>query len=189
MILIFAGLFGYYVSENMATQDFKQWNGFWHEWKTEATSGITKSCNGFWDIVYDCRKWLTCAASEKGARPSALWHPFTPIVCQHWWWLSPRCAAVVQFCVASSKEGPVLSLQLPLLLASSFREAVPLASLVRETTALQFKLQVAVYLDHNYPQHFHYKTLGLVLWNLPFGWRNMLHTTGFCVCLGKTRMI
>lgn len=66
-------------------------------------------------------------------------------------------------CVASSKEGPVLSLQLPLLLASSFCEAVPLASLVCETTALQFKLQVAVYLDHNYPQHFHYKTLGLVL--------------------------
>lgn len=84
-----------------------------------------------------------CASTDGGFHPGVLL------------WFSSR--------VASSKEGPVLSLQLPLLLASSFCEAVPLASLVREITALQFRLQVAVYLNHNYPQHFCYKTLHLIL--------------------------
>lgn len=84
-----------------------------------------------------------CASTDGGFHPGVLL------------WFSSR--------VASSKEGPVLSLQLPLLLASSFCEAVPLASLVREITALQFRLQVAVYLNHNYPQHFCYKTLRLIL--------------------------
>lgn len=67
---------------------------------------------------------------------------------------------------------------LSLLLASIFCETVLLASLVYEITALKFKLQVAVYLNRNYPQHLHYEALGLVLWNLPFGWRNTLHTEG-----------
>lgn len=47
-----------------------------------------------------------CASTDGGFHPGVLL------------WFSSR--------IASSKEGPVLSLQLPLLLASSFCEAVPL---------------------------------------------------------------
>lgn len=57
----------------------------------------------------------------------------------------------------------MLSMQLPLLLASIFCETVPLASPVHEITALKLKLQVAVYLNCDYPQPFHCKTLDLVL--------------------------
>ena len=46
---------------------------------------------------------------------------------------------------------------------------MPSASLVHGITVLSFKLQVVVtkYLNHNYPQHFHYKTLVLNSVKLP----------------------
>lgn len=176
MILTFAGHFGYYVNrrENMAKQDFKQWSGFWHEWKTEATSGIAESCDSFWDIVYDCRRWFTLCWFWKcyqTVHPMAsLYTHCVPALTVLLWFSS--CEPVAE------RVGSVLSL----LLASILCETVPLASLVHEITALKFKLQVAVYLNRNYPQHLLYETLGSVLWNLPFGWRNTLHTEGFlCV--------
>lgn len=182
MILTFAGHCGHSVNRRGNTG--KQWNGFWHEWKTEATSGITKSCDGFWDILYDCRRWLTLCcfwSSYQNIRPVAfLYTHCVPALMVAF----IRCADVAGFLCSQWQRGSLLCslCSCHCCWHQFFCETVPLTSLVHEITALKFKLQVAVYLNHNYPQHFHYKTLDLVLWNLPFGWRNLLHTKGVFVC-------